>query len=281
MTLRLREADTFAAQGYRHLLPGRLTGAPNQGRLGTQQQVSLVVPSLVAIDDAARAVTVLNPDGSVRPGWPVFLFPPVSSQGGLGQPLVWDLDAQPGDEIVLASDYGSVVFFNAAGARTTLNFAFNVPLTAPVGLQGTAERRVASVDANGLVRIWAAGPVLRQQRHLGRAAPLAPAAGILQAGAQESLVLAFADGHLRVLDEDLADRPGWPRDLGQALQTPPVLVDFDGDGGREIVLVVRDGATGLASLRVLRSDGTRRSGRRRGPGHAGRWSLDRPGLRPW
>ncbi|MBE0566952.1 MAG: S8 family serine peptidase, partial [Krumholzibacteria bacterium] len=277
VTLRLREADTFAAQGYRHLLPGRLTGTLNHGRLGAQEQVALVVPSLVEVDQAARAVSVLAPDGSPLPGWPVYLFPPVSSQGGLTQPLVWDLDGVPGDEIVLASDYGAVVFLDATGGRTVLNHAFNVPLTAPVGLIGAAERRVASVDAGGLVRLWAkpaaAAPVLRAQRALGHGSPLVPAAGSLLPGGAESLVVACADGHVRVLDEDLADRAGWPRDLGHALDSAPLLVDLDGDGGREIVLVVRDAASGLATLRVLGADGE--------PADGDGTALATPGGGPW
>ena len=250
VSLRLREADAFAAQGWRRTLPGRLTGAPNAGLLGPEQTPSLVVPSLVAIDDASRAVTVLAAAGTPRPGWPVFVFPPVSAQGGLTQPLVWDLDGQPGDEIVLGSDHGAMVFLTASGQRTVLSYAFNVPLSAPVGLVAAAERRVASVDAAGRARTWAAGGVLRADRALGHALPLAPASGSLAAGADESLVIAFADGHVRVLDADLEDRAGWPRELGTALDTPPVLVDLDGDGGREIVLVTRATGTGLARLHV-------------------------------
>lgn len=255
VTLRLHEADAFAAQGYRRTLPGRLTGAPNHGLVGTLLQQALVVPSAVEIDQAARAVSVLAPDGSALPGWPVYIFPPVSSQGGLSLPLVWDLDGAPGDEIVCASDYGAMVFFNATGGRTVLSYAFNVPLTAPVGLVGSIERRVASVDAAGTARVWAAGAALRGERALGHAAPLAPAAGSLAAGADESLVVAFADGHVRVLDQDLADRAGRPRSLGVPLENPPVLVDLDGDGSREIVLVTRDVGTGLVTLRVLAPDG--------------------------
>ncbi|MFN2371138.1 MAG: T9SS type A sorting domain-containing protein, partial [Candidatus Krumholzibacteriia bacterium] len=107
-------------------------------------------------------------------------------------------------------------------------------------------------------RVWArppTGPVLRAERALGHGAPLAPAAGALDAGTPESLVVAFGDGHVRVLDEDLADRAGWPRELGLALDGAPLLVDTDGDGDREIVLVARDPGTGLALLRVLDAAG--------------------------
>jgi len=255
VTLRLREADGFAAQGFRYKLPGRLTGSPNVGSLGPEARTSVVVPSLVAVDDAARAVSVLDSDGNVRPGWPVYLFPPVSADGGLNEPLVWDLDGQAGDEIVFTSGYGAAYFFAPDGTRTTLSFAFNVPLSTPVGLAGPTERRVASVDATGLARIWAAGGALRQQRILGHVAPLAPAAGALAPGGDESLVVAFADGHVYALDEDLADRPGWPRDTGAALTGAPILVDLDGDGGLEVVLSARDAATGLLTMHVLGADG--------------------------
>jgi hypothetical protein len=258
VVLRLREADSFAGQGWDHRLPGRMTGAPNHGRLGAAGDDALVIPSLVAVDDGARAVTVLRPDGTPFPDWPVFVFPPVSAEGGLTEPLVWDLDGVPGDEIVCASDHGAMYFFAGDGSYVVRAYAFNLPLTAPVGIDGPAGRRVASVDDLGRARTWSAGGLPAAERVLGHLQPLAPAAGVLLPGQDESLVIVFRDGHVRVLDADLADRPGWPRDLGAAVDAPPVLVDLDEDGGREIVIAVRDPMSGLVTLRVL--DGTGEAG---------------------
>ncbi len=171
------------------------------------------------------------------------------------------------------TDYGAAYFFAPDGSRTTFSFAFNVPLSTPVGIAGPTERRVVSVDGTGLARAWAAGGVLRQQRGLGHAAPLAPAAGALTPGGDESLVVAFADGHVCALDEDLADRPGWPRDLGLALTSPPILVDLDGDGGLEVVLPARDAAGGLVTMRVLGADGA--------PAVGDGTALASPGGGPW
>jgi hypothetical protein len=111
------------------------------------------------------------------------------------------------------------------------------------------------VDKLGTVRIWSHGPVLENQTELGHNLPLAPAAGRLVAGGGESLVVAFADGHVVALDEDLSPLPGWPRDLGVALGVAPVMCDLDDDGIHEIVLPALDSVTGRLTMRVLDAQG--------------------------
>jgi len=256
VSLRIREADTFQAQGTSALLPGLVTGALNAGHIAGFEGVSLVIPSRVTVDLGARSLNVLDCSGEFRPGWPIFVFPHSSSQGGLSQPLVWDMDGIPGDEIVVASDFGSVYFFSGTGVREEVVLTLNRSLTTPVGIvTAGGGHRVAVVDKLGTTRLWSHGPVLEHQTDLGHNLPLAPAAGRLVAGGGESLVVAFADGHVVALDEDLSPLPGWPRDLGVALGVAPVLCDLNDDGIHEIVLPALDALTGRLTMRVLDAQG--------------------------
>ena len=256
VTLRMLEADTFPTQGHRMTLPGTLTGNLNVGTLGGSAAPTMVVPSRVRVDDAARALTLVGTDGAVPAGWPTFFFPHVSAQGGLNLPLVWDLDGQAGDEIVATTEYGSVYFVAADGNYTEIGLGLNVRLTPAVGLETGGTRRVACVDGGGSVRAWTAGGVEVAQTDLTHANPLAPAVGILTPGADEALVVAFADGHVVVLDTDLQVLPGWPRDLGVVLTMAPVLLDLDSDGDHEIAIPVWNPDAGSLHVRVLEGDGS-------------------------
>ncbi len=256
VTLKVREADSFQDQAASARLPGLATGAPNAGRLAGLSGPTLVIPSRVTVDLSARSLSAVDKNGDFRPGWPVFVFPHSSSQGGLSQPLVWDMDGIEGDEIVIASDFGSLYFFAGSGAVQEVTLTLNRNLTTPVGiLSSGGARRVAVVDKQGTVRSWSHGPVLEAQANLGHSLPLAPAAGVLVPGSGESLVVAFADGHVTVLDDDLNALPGWPRDLGVTLGIAPVLCDLDDDGFHEIILPALDSLTGRLSMRVLDAAG--------------------------
>ncbi len=261
VTLRIHEADSFPQQGRLVTLPGVVTAPPNTGHLLNSAGVSVVIPSRVDLDPSARALTVLDDWGTGIPGWPVFVFPHPSSIGGLSQPLLWDLDGSEGDEIVVASDFGSLYFFNRIGAYDEIELPFNLPLTAPVGIEtGGGTRQIAVVDDLGLLRFYSWGPILQNSRALNHHDPVQPAAGKLISTEPERLVVAFRDGTLSVLDFTGQDRPGWPLDLAAELTLPPVLADTNGDGHREILLPVHDSSTGLLRIRIFNADGTVASG---------------------
>ena len=255
VTLRLREADSFPDQGVQVVLPGVLTGAPNHGTLAGSDQEVLVIPSRVALDQVGRSVNVHDTAGVVRPGWPVYLFPHSSALGGLNQPLLWDLDGEAGDEIVLSSAYGSVYFFASGPDYTEVELAFNRPLTAPVGLTDASEqRRVAVVDQQGRLRIWSDGPVLEQDLELAHVDPLQPAVGDLVAAAGEEMVVTFADGNVQALAADGTLLPGWPITLAETPAAAPVLCDVDNDGRHDILQPVLN-AGGALVMRILGGDG--------------------------
>jgi hypothetical protein len=185
----------------------------------------------------------------------VFFFPHPSAQGGLNQPLVWDLDGQPGDEIVASTTYGSIYFLAGDGSHDEVSVGLNVRLTVPVGMETGTGRQVVCVDETGLVRAWNAAGGETAQADLHRVDALTPAVGVVLPEASESLVAAFADGRVAVLDGGLRMRPGWPRDLGETPTGAPVLLDLDGDGGLEIIMPVWNEAAGTLRVRVLRGDG--------------------------
>ncbi len=262
VVLRVIEEDTFADQGASLVLPGIGTGAPNVGNLSQFEGPSLLVTSRVLVDPGARSLSALDVSGNIRPGWPVFVFPDGSSQGGLSQPMAANLDGVAGDEIVVSSDYGSVYFFTGQGTVKTVNLEFNRQLTAPVGfITSTGGVRVVVVDDLGRVRTWfwnaavGADPEMKNEVFLSRNEALSPAAGRLTSSGGESVVIAFADGWLGVFDENLNLRSGWPLELATTLDVGPVLCDLNGDGLHDIVLPVRDDASGQLVMRVFDGDG--------------------------
>ncbi len=255
--LRVNEADSFPQQGVLADLPGVVSASPNTGNLLNVPGTAVVIASRVDLDPSARAVTVLNGWGLEISGWPVFVFPSPSSIGGLSQPLVWNMDGNPGDEIVLSSDFGSLYFFNRLGAYDEVELFFNVGLTSPVGIETNAgPRQIAVFDDQGLLKLFSWGPVLQNSRNMGHHNPLQPAVGKLNINEPERLVVAFKEGTLSVLDSAGQDVAGWPLDLGLDLTIPPVLADADGDGNREILLPVYDSASHLMRIRIFNFDGT-------------------------
>jgi len=274
VTLRLREAESFTHQGASATLPGPVSGSPNSGPVTGHVGHSLAIPSRVTVDLAARSLNLLDQEGNFRPGWPVFVFPHPSSLGGLGLPMVWDLDGVEGDEIVAASEFGSVYFFQGNGDVVTVDLELNQPLTTPVGMVAPGGLRLAvMVDKGGTARAWSYGPALEAQSYLGSSKPLDPAVGLLGGNGNEAVVVAFADGHVAALDADLDPLPGWPVDLNVSLTVPPVLVDLDGDGLHEVVLPILDSNTGQLSMQVLNGSGQPGPGNGTGipsPG-GGRW----------
>ncbi|MBK8166361.1 MAG: S8 family serine peptidase [bacterium] len=256
VTLRVREAGVFPQQGAARVLPGAVTGMPSCGNVAGFSGPSFVVPSLVASDPVARSVNLLASDGTHRINWPVFVFPHVSAEGGLNLPLVWNLDGAAGDEIVVSSEYGSVYFFAPAGTYQTVNLALNRWLTPPVGyVTADGQKRVLVLDAVGNAYAWRAGPVQELALPLGRGGPQVPAVGVLGPGPAECIVVAFADGTVTALDDQLAALPGWPRSLGAAPAGPPVLVDLDLDGWHEVVVPMLQGSPAAVVFRVLDGDG--------------------------
>jgi len=262
LTLRMLEADSFTQQGNALTLPGLGSGAPSMGNLAPFVGPSLIIPSRVLVDPIARSLSVLDLDGNFRPGWPVFVFPNSSSQGGLTQPMVANLDGVQGDEFVVASDFGTVYFFTGNGSYKTVNLELNRWLAAPVGFQNAVGGwRVLVVDKLGWARTWSwnaavnADPELESEVFLNHDLPLSPAAGRLTAEGGESLVVTFVDGWIGVLDEALTLRSGWPLDLGMTLEVAPVLCDLDSDGLHEIVLPVRDTVSGQLIMRVFDGSG--------------------------
>jgi len=257
VTLRVHEADNFLEEGRSFELPGIVSASPNYGSIKYSAGISTVIPSRVTLDPSAHAVTVLDGWGMPIPGWPVFVFPQSSADGGLTQPMVWNLDGEEGDEIVISSDFGSIYFFNNLGAYNEIELAFNRPLSSPVGIiaDGGA-RQVVVVDGQGVLRIYSWGPVLEAIRDFERFYPLQPAVGTLVSGQPERIVIAFRDGTLSVLDSTGQDLPGWPLSLAAELTLPPVLADVDEDGDREILVPVFDEDAGTLRLRIFESNGS-------------------------
>ena len=274
VTLRVREADTFAFPSSQVTLPGDLTGAANFGQLTPSSDRHLVIPSRVSVDHLARSINVFDTGGNLVTGWPVFFFPRVSAQGGISQPVVWNLDGSPGDEIAASSDYGSVYFLNRLGAWWREDLAFNVELTTLVGLErADGLRQVATLDEGGKLRAWSWGPQLELETSLGIGQPLDPAVGQLVAGAGDELVVAFRGGQVLVTDALGNIQPGWPVDLGVSLENRPVLCDLDEDGLHEIIIPDLDPAGGTIRVHVLRGDGQPGpgDGEQVAPPGGGRW----------
>jgi hypothetical protein len=274
VTLRLREADSFLEASASVQLPGNLTGAPNTGRLGGSAGPNIVVASRVEVDNVARSVNVLDQTGVALPGWPVYVFPNPSAQGGLTQPVVWDLDGSFGDEIVLGSRFGSVYFFNRLGGWFREELGFNMPLTTAVGVEEiSGQRRVLVVDQAGTLHGWSWGPVKQLEVSLGFPLPLDPAVGQLLPGSAEELVIAFEGGTLLATDSQGNTLSGWPVDLGVPLTKPPVLCDLDRDGLHEVIVSSLDPATGRVVFHVRRGNGE--------PGPGDQMSVDSPIGGPW
>jgi hypothetical protein len=243
---------------FSQTLGGEVQGWANGGHLAGTPGYTVVLSSLADIDPFARMVHALDPTGQQRPGWPATLFLPGYLQGPLTAPLVWNLDGNAGDEIVVASTFGRVYYFDAHGEYTEhILAAANISLTAPVCLEdGDGQRLVVVVGSNGtLYRLTGEG-ILLDSLPLGSGSTLAPAVGQLTSAAGEELVIVSATGTVYGLDAEGNTLPGWPVALGGAACCPPVLADLDGDALHEVIVPRLSPAATEVIFSVRNGDGS-------------------------
>ncbi len=260
VTLRAIDVTGGADGAATALLSGTLTGWPNAGALAADGAVSLVMSGLADVDPQARLVHALDPRGRPRAGWPVALFPGSNLSGPLTAPIVWDLDGQPGAEVVVGSAYGKAYFISGAGAVQAVDVAAaGVALTAPMGRQ-TADggHEVIFISQPGTLVRLTAGGVLAGTTALGASGPLAPAAGELDGTAGEEIVAVCADGTVVAVGDGGQFLPGWPLQLPGGGLLPPVLADLDQDGRHEIIVAQAAlAATDRIIFHVFGGDGQR------------------------
>ncbi|MFO7654971.1 MAG: S8 family serine peptidase [Candidatus Krumholzibacteriia bacterium] len=242
-------------------LDGVSTGWGCAGDLLGDGEMVLVVPALVDFDPNARALHAIRADGSSLPGWPRTVFLPAQLLGGFTAPLVWDLDDDGADEVVVASQFGNIYFLDAGGLRRTVSIAANRVLLPAVGVIGPLGQRFAAViDERGVLRRYDGEGNSLGTVELQQGLPLAPAVGQLDADSAEELVVVFESGYVFALEHDGSIVPGWPRHVGIGAPLAPVLLDGDGDGRHEIVVPVRVAETGELRLRRYHGDGTAAAG---------------------
>ncbi|MFH1842826.1 MAG: S8 family serine peptidase [bacterium] len=236
---------------------GEIHGWPVVGQLNATSSLSLVLTSFADIDPYARIIHAIAPDGSPQPGWPIFLFLPGSLLGALSAPLAWDLDDSPGDEVVVASDFGKIYFIQDSDTVEEVTVATSdVALSAPFGfVTGSGIKRIGVVGnyQGTLYRFTTAGELLGSVS-LGAGEPLAPAVGEIRPALGEEIVIALSDGSVQVLGANGEVAPNWPVDIGPGRIKSPVLVDSDQDGRHEVVVPVVSESGNEIVFRVFNGD---------------------------
>ncbi len=262
VTITLTDPAESTDPAWSATLGGGLAGWPVAGVLGATGTPTLICTGAATIDPQARLVHALDGTGHERVGWPVSIFLPTNLQGPLTAPLVWNLDALPGDEIAVASAFGKLYLLGASGSYMVVDAASaNVPLTAPVGRERfDGGREVAVVSPTGILkRVTPAGAIVATLA-LDGTEPLPPAVGQLDGEPGEEYVVAFPSGRITVAG-DAGLLPGWPVTLAVSGLRAPVLADRDGDGRHEIVLVHPAGLEQREVVfRILRGNGVAAAG---------------------
>jgi hypothetical protein len=285
LTLRIRPVDETLPGDYAWDLGGAPKGWLNTGRFaGSLDEETVVAVSGVEIDPNARRIHALDTLGRPRPGWPVSFFVTSGGTKSLTAPLVWDLDGTPGDEVVVASNFGKLFRLSGSGglAEWDLADAQGQVLTAPVGLLDAGGRaRVAVVSSAGrLYRLDTTGTLLGAT-DLGGTGPAAPAVGRIESAAGEELVVALGSGLVTVVDAAGTVPTGWPVALAAGTVRAPVLVDWDGDGLHEIVVPSLSMDGSQLAFRILGAGGAPDTGDGAVavPPGGGRWlALSDPGF---
>ncbi len=257
LTVRALAEEGTSARAFTVRLNGEISAPPASGTFAGTAGPTLVMTSSADIDPFGRLVYAFDAYGRQRPGWPVALFLPGSLQGPLSAPLLWDLDGQAGDEVVVGSSFGRAYYITAQGVETERTVAANdVALTAPVGLLNAGgERKLLLGGSKGALYRLNASAILEGSTSLGTDRLLPPAVGELTADPGEEAAVLTAAGALYVLDGAGQILPGWPVALGAGEVKAPLLVDMDGDGRHEVVVPLLP-AVGSATLtfRVLAGD---------------------------
>ena len=197
---------------------------------------------------AGDSVYGFHGNGTHIGGWPVRLEEPSP-----GLPAVGDLDGDRSPEVVVAA--GDVVYaFKtsgdlAAGWPVTLDGkAAAAPILADVDgddktevLIGTAAGSAYVLDVDGRVRAGWPQP-------LGSKPITAPAA-VGDLDGRGELTLVFVGGAtymggttIGAFGADGRPRPGFPKQLNRTVAAAPLVVDADGDGLPEILLITYDGS---------------------------------------
>jgi hypothetical protein len=239
------------------LLPGWPKDLGTSGSAGPAVQDYTSYRGLEVFAVAGGEVFGLHGNATSISGWPVEV-----EGAAANMPAVGDLDGDRQPEVVVASE-DKVYAFTTSGADApgwpvTLDGKIVcAPVLADADGDGRTEVLIGTTAGSAYVldsdgRVAAGWP-----QTLGSQPITAPAA-VGDFDGRGSLSLVFVAGAtylsgaaVGVFDAAGKPRPGYPKHIGRTVATAPLVVDADGDGLPEVLLVTYDG-----SLLAFEKEGT-------------------------
>jgi len=202
-----------------------------------------VVVSSVKYDGGYQEgyVYVFHADGTMAPGWPLWL----GNSGQLTAPVIADLDGDGRLEIVVGSGGWDVYAWHADGTPVTgwpkLTDGTVVATPAIANIDPAypgLEIVVATSNTTGRIDIFHADgtPVTNWPQSTGGLMESSPAIADLDGDGTLEVVVGSDDHNVYAWHRDGTRVTGWPRATGGAVLSSPAIADLDGDGPLEVVV---------------------------------------------
>lgn len=219
-----------------------LMGTPAIGNLDADDDLEIVAAGY----SSSGQIFAINLDGSSVAGFPVDINERIQRGVALG-----DVDGNLKDDIVIGTDDGNIYLVKDDGS-VAAGFPFvagddfrSAPAilkkeTETIILAGSRDDHFYGINLDGTQKFIVAA---------GSDVETTPA--FSSVNDQVAIFFGSADGFVYGIDSDGNALDGWPVDIGNSVDSSPVIADLDNDGNSEIIAV-----NGVGMVHAMNMDGS-------------------------